>query len=330
MKHRIALVALPIALAGLGACSTYDSYGYGYGYDDYGYGSGYSNGYGSGYGYGTNYGYGPSSTLIWHDAYYDNFYGPVFGGYWDLDGYFWYQSRSSGPYVRDHARHFRRDNFSGGRHHRYQDNRNNHNTYPPLFSGQKNDHDGRNGYRGSDDRSPRGGPSGQQSRGRDDDRGRGSPPALFGSQPPRATPTPPPQRGRNDDRGRGGDRGGNADQGRNNPPALFGGSQAPRVTPTPPPQQPRGRDGDRGRNNPPALAGGQGDGRGRGGDDRRGPPRGQVQSNPTPPAPLATPPQQPRSSSPPPQQQSRSTRGDSDNSGDRSRGRGGNNRRDRD
>ena len=47
MKKRFALVALPLAFAGLGACSTY-----GYGYDDYGYGE---YGYGD-YGYTTGYG----------------------------------------------------------------------------------------------------------------------------------------------------------------------------------------------------------------------------------------------------------------------------------
>jgi hypothetical protein len=60
------------------------------------------------------------------------------------DGYFWYQSYSSGPYVRDHGRHFRRDRFNGGNQFRYQDYRGHHggdrdrdrNTYPPLFSGQ--------------------------------------------------------------------------------------------------------------------------------------------------------------------------------------------------
>jgi hypothetical protein len=146
MKNRIALVALPLALTCLGACSTYDMYGYGYGYDDYGYGSGYSSGYGDGYGYG--YGYGAPGSVVWHDAYYDDFYGPVFGGYWDLDGFFWYQSRSNGPYLRDHGRHFRRDSYHGYNHHRYEDNRNhnnnhnnNHNTYPPIFAGQRHDRD---------------------------------------------------------------------------------------------------------------------------------------------------------------------------------------------
>ena len=78
MKKRFALVALPLALAGLGACSTYGYDSYGYGYDDYGYGydSGYS-GYDN-YGYGNSYGYGGST---YYDAYYDSFYGPVFGGY---------------------------------------------------------------------------------------------------------------------------------------------------------------------------------------------------------------------------------------------------------
>ena len=54
MKKRFALVALPLALAGLGACSTYGYDSYGYGYDDYGYNTGYG-GYDD-YGYGDSYG----------------------------------------------------------------------------------------------------------------------------------------------------------------------------------------------------------------------------------------------------------------------------------
>ena len=102
---KLILLAVPAALLSLGACSTY---GY-YGYDDYGYGSDNSYGY-DGYGY-DGYGYGPSggTTVIWHDGYYDNFYGPVYGGYWDVDNYFWYQSRSNGPYLRDRSRRKCRD-----------------------------------------------------------------------------------------------------------------------------------------------------------------------------------------------------------------------------
>ena len=121
MKKRLVLAAVPVALLGLSACSSV--YDYGYGYSDYGYSDGYS-GYGSGYGnsyYGApSYGGGGS---IWYDAYYDDFYGPVYGGYWAPDGFFWYQSLIGGSYIQDHGRHFRRDHYSGYKQYRYQDHR---------------------------------------------------------------------------------------------------------------------------------------------------------------------------------------------------------------
>ncbi|RYG34550.1 MAG: hypothetical protein EON93_07900, partial [Burkholderiales bacterium] len=198
MKKFLTLAAVPAALIGLGACSTYDTgYGYAsYGYSDYGYNSGYS-----------DYGYSPGySSGIWYDAYYDDFYGPVYGGYWASDGYFWYQNRVGGSYIRDHSRHFRRDHHHGFKSYRYQDNRggnhgnwdrgrNDRNTYPPLFSGQRNDRDRDRG----NDRNW----NGDRNRDRDGDRGRnngnanggrggGSPP-LFSGQRPDANPSPPPQ-----------------------------------------------------------------------------------------------------------------------------------------
>src|SRR5690348_14657820 len=119
MTKRIALAAgLPAALIALSACSTYDSYGYGYGgyvgagYSDYGYDDGY-------YGYDRPY-YGGGSyysgaSLAYYDLWYDNFYGPVYGGYWGPDNYFYYQIVVGGPYVRDHHSHFRRDRFDGAK-----------------------------------------------------------------------------------------------------------------------------------------------------------------------------------------------------------------------
>lgn len=280
MKKFLTLAALPAALIGLGACSTYDGgYGYSsYGYSDYGYNTGYS-----------DYGYSPGySSGIWYDAYYDDFYGPVYGGYWASDGYFWYQSRIGGSYVRDHARHFRRDHHNGYKAYRYQDNRggnrgnwdrdrNDRNTYPPLFSGQRNDRD-RDRDRGNDrngnggrDNNPRANPApgggqwngGDRNRDRDGDRGRnnngnggnanggrggGSPPLFSGQQPPRANPDPAPQldgaprgdRG-NDNRGRrndGGDRArDNGDRGGGSPPLFRGQRDQQQAAPAPAPQQ---------------------------------------------------------------------------------------------
>ncbi len=286
MKKFLILAAVPAALVGLGACSTYDDYGYGYGYTDYGYSD-----------YGPRYGgdYAPtySSGSIWYDAYYDDFYGPVYGGYWAPDGYFWYQSRIGASYVRDHDRHFRRDDFRGYKHNRYQDNRghgrdndqwraNDRNTYPPLFSGQNNysgrDNE-RNRDRARDNNGPRANPApppqwnsdrgngGRGGNGRSDDRagrdrdrnnggqsanpnprpnGNGGPP-LFGGQQPRANPAPPPQP-QLDGAPRGDNR--NNDGARNNERGRYRQGAAPpqpRANPSPPPQQPREADHDNNR-----------------------------------------------------------------------------------
>ncbi len=113
MKKRLAFAALPVALIGLSACSSMYDYGYGgYGYSDYGYTT--ATGYGYGYD-GYSPGYGGGGSVIWHDAWYDDFYGPVYGGYWAPDGYFWYQTRLGGTYIRDYDRHFRRDSYRGYR-----------------------------------------------------------------------------------------------------------------------------------------------------------------------------------------------------------------------
>ncbi|HEY0436802.1 MAG TPA: hypothetical protein VGC92_09190 [Phenylobacterium sp.] len=61
-------------------------------------------GYGGGPRYATGYGY---------DTYYDDAYGPYYGGYWDSDGVFVYSQRRGGPFVRDEAHHFRHDAGSG-------------------------------------------------------------------------------------------------------------------------------------------------------------------------------------------------------------------------
>jgi len=282
MKMRFALVALPLAFAGLGACSTY-GYGYSdYGYSDYGYNTGYGDGYGyDDYGQGGSYGggsygggsYGGGSYgSVWNDAYYDNHYGAVHGGYWDLDGFFWYQSLLNGPYLRDHNRHFRRDYWNGGKHYRYVDRRNDrgrdwndrdrNNTYPPLFAGQQGGNRDWNQNRNND---RNGGRSGNDGRDRSDDRARNeggnryNPPPLFSGQQPRAAPTPAPQldgpprggnndpsrdRGNDDDRGRGdGDRRNdgrarNDDRGQGGaPPPLFRGQQQQRAAPAPAPAQ---------------------------------------------------------------------------------------------
>jgi hypothetical protein len=51
------------------------------------------------------------------DAYYDDSYGAYYDGYWGGDGSFYYRDTADHPYVRDDAKHFRRDNGGTGFHH---------------------------------------------------------------------------------------------------------------------------------------------------------------------------------------------------------------------
>ena len=75
MKLLIATLAASAAL-GLAAC---ESDGY---YDG---GGGFSAGY---------YGHGP--RYVWYDGWYDNFYGPVYDGYWGPGGAFFYRTAPGG------------------------------------------------------------------------------------------------------------------------------------------------------------------------------------------------------------------------------------------
>lgn len=49
----------------------------------------------------------------YYNGYYDNFYGPVAYGYWGPDNFFYYRTGVSAVYVRDDARHFRRERGDG-------------------------------------------------------------------------------------------------------------------------------------------------------------------------------------------------------------------------
>ena len=60
--------------------------------------------YGPGYGYGYDY-YGPA------DVWYDGYYGPYNGGYWDGDD-FYFQDRDGG-FRHDDGGHFSHSQFSG-------------------------------------------------------------------------------------------------------------------------------------------------------------------------------------------------------------------------
>ena len=60
--------------------------------------------------YGGPYGSGP----IAYDGYYDDYYGPIYDGYWGDGGVFYYRRHQHGRFVADRGQHFRRDAGSGG------------------------------------------------------------------------------------------------------------------------------------------------------------------------------------------------------------------------
>jgi hypothetical protein len=238
----------------------------------------------------------------------------VYGGYWAPDGYFWYQTRIGGAYIRDYDRHFRRDNHKGYKKYRYQDRRDHdgrdrdhdRNTYPPLFKGQ--DRDGRNGdWRGDNNRSGNGG-------------------SWNGGGQPSGNPAPGKGGGWNgrDNDDRGGDKGsprwnGN---GGNGAPPLFSGQKPPRVNPAPPSGDGGGRQtgrADRGNwKSSEGNGGGKGNGaNGRGDRGDRGAQWGQQNGGGSPP-PLAAP--------SPSQHKSPSLWSKSKNDGERGGGKGGGNR----
>lgn len=65
---------------------------------------------------------GPGSGYVgynggWaYDGYYDNYYGPIYDGYWGDDGYFWYRNSEGGHFHRGDRDHFRHDHPEGGDH----------------------------------------------------------------------------------------------------------------------------------------------------------------------------------------------------------------------
>ena len=67
-----------------------------------------------GYGYGADvYAAGPYS----YDGYYDDFYGPIYDGYWGDDGFFYYRSGTGDrAFRRGDAAHFSRESREGNFH----------------------------------------------------------------------------------------------------------------------------------------------------------------------------------------------------------------------
>lgn len=70
------------------------------------------------------YGYGGGVGVAWvdspYDVYYDDYYGPIYDGYWGGDNYFYYRSSATGSYHRGDSHHFRHDTGTGNTWHRYQ------------------------------------------------------------------------------------------------------------------------------------------------------------------------------------------------------------------
>jgi hypothetical protein len=90
MKRPLVLLALAAAALPLAACVE----------DGYGYAAIYSTPY---------YGW------------YDNFYGPIYDGYWGTDNFFYYRlTPNDRNYRRGDSRHFRRDAVPGGSYNRFE------------------------------------------------------------------------------------------------------------------------------------------------------------------------------------------------------------------
>lgn len=51
--------------------------------------------------------------VVAYDGFYDNYYGPIYDGYWGDGGVFFYRSGPHGRYIRDRDGHFRRNAMTG-------------------------------------------------------------------------------------------------------------------------------------------------------------------------------------------------------------------------
>jgi hypothetical protein len=65
-------------------------------------------------GYGVGY-YGPAGDVVAYDGFYDDYYGPIYDGYWDSDA-FYYRGRAGEGFHRDDGQHFRREASQGFHH----------------------------------------------------------------------------------------------------------------------------------------------------------------------------------------------------------------------
>lgn len=57
------------------------------------------------------YGYGPDVAVA-YNGYYDDYYGPIYDGYWEGDA-FYYRPSAGGSFRRDEGQHFRHEAASG-------------------------------------------------------------------------------------------------------------------------------------------------------------------------------------------------------------------------
>jgi hypothetical protein len=55
---------------------------------------------------------GPPGDVVAYDDFYDDYYGPIYDGYWGGDG-FYYRSQAGGGFHRDDGQHFRREAAQG-------------------------------------------------------------------------------------------------------------------------------------------------------------------------------------------------------------------------
>lgn len=58
-------------------------------------------------------GYVGGGAMAGYDGFYDDYYGPIYDGYWGDGGVFFYRSHPHGRYIRDGGGHFRHDAVNG-------------------------------------------------------------------------------------------------------------------------------------------------------------------------------------------------------------------------
>lgn len=92
-----------------------------------------------------------SAGVAWnpypYDVWYDDYYGPIYDGYWGGDGYFYYRTGANDrDWHRGSGNHFRHDS-GGNNYHRYQGSTHQPSAgaHMPYYPGNHSNNDDNNG-----------------------------------------------------------------------------------------------------------------------------------------------------------------------------------------